>query len=115
MDEPSRQFVIFSLFGAAALALGDVCGRRGWVRDETSRPIHHFTVLAIWPVAHFFGVWQLEPQWENLWLLVFQPLLVLGPALAVVPLGRWAGLPRSQVGVVAVSAGLGNLGVTLGA
>jgi len=114
MSPRAIQFLAFVGFGVVSLVGGYVARRRGWVREERSRTLHFWTVAAIWSTVGLLGVWQLPPRLSNLWLVAIEPVLVVGPALLAIPLGRWFGATERQVGVLAVAAGLANLGFTLG-
>ncbi|MEX0654133.1 MAG: hypothetical protein WD534_00035 [Phycisphaeraceae bacterium] len=114
MDPRTFQFVVFCLFSVLCLAGGYALRRKGVVHEDASRPVHFFTVSIIWSAVGLLSLWKLPPAVENLWLLLLEPLLVVVPALLAVPIGWLIGCTPRQIGVLAVAAGVGNLGFTLG-
>jgi predicted permease len=112
---PTAQFTIFCIFNAVCLMAGYGARRRNLLGEHTARPIHFMTVSFVWGSVALLSLWKLPPQSSNLWLLAIEPLLVAVPAFAVVPIARWMGCDNKRIGVIAMAAGLGNLGFTLGA
>jgi len=115
MPGPHLQFLIFSLFSLGCLFAGYAGRRRGWIPESWSRPLHTQTVIWIWSLISLVSLWNMPMDRGNLWLLAVMPLLVVLPAFAAIPLARAIGAGRSEVGVLACAAGLGNTGSTLGA
>lgn len=115
MDPRTLQFTIFCIFNALCLAAGYGARRKNLLGEHTARPIHFVTVSFLWGAVALLSIWKLPPDRTNLWLLVIEPLLVAIPALAVIPIARRMGCDNKRTGVIATSAGLGNLGFTLGA
>lgn len=115
MDPRTLQFTIFCIFNALCLAAGYGARRKRLLGEHTARPIHFVTVSFIWGGVALLSIWRLPPDRANLWLLAIEPLLVAVPAFAVIPIARRMGYDRKQTGVIAMCAGLGNLGFTLGA
>ncbi len=115
MDPRTLQFTVFCVFNAACLAAGYGARRRGLLGEHTARPIHFVTVSFVWGAVALLSLWRLPPLNANLWLLVIEPILVAVPAFAVIPIARRMGCNNKQTGVLAMAAGLGNLGFTLGA
>jgi len=115
MDTRTVQFIVFCVFNAVCLAAGYGARRRNLLGEHAARPIHFVTVSFVWGAVALLSLWKLPPQSANLWLILIEPLLVAVPAFAVIPIARKMGCDNKQTGVIAVSAGLGNLGFTLGA
>ncbi|MEZ6191170.1 MAG: hypothetical protein R3C45_07740 [Phycisphaerales bacterium] len=115
MDPRTLQFTIFCLFNALSLVAGYAARRKNLLGEHTARPIHFVTVSFIWGGVALLSIWRLPPDRANLWLLAIEPLLVAIPAFGVIPIARWMGCNNNQTGVIATSAGLANLGFTLGA
>ncbi len=115
MDTQTIRFIIFCVFNALCLAAGYGARRKNLVGEHLAKPLHFVTVSIIWGGVALFSIWRLPPERANLWLIAIEPLLVIIPAFAVIPIARWMGCDDKQTGVVATSAGLGNLGFTLGA
>lgn len=115
MDPRTLQFTIFCVFNALCLVAGYGARRRNLLGEHVARPIHFVTVSIIWGGVALLSIWKLPPERANLWLIAIEPLLVVIPAFAVIPIARWMGCDNKQTGVLATSAGLGNLGFTLGA
>jgi predicted permease len=114
MSARSIQFIIFLCFSLASLLAGYFGRRRGIVAEEASRPLHFFTVVVTWSVVGFLGVWRIPPDAANLWVVAIEPFLVVIPALLMIPLARLLGASDNHTGVLAIGAGLSNLGFTLG-
>jgi predicted permease len=115
MDPRTIQFIAFCVFNALCLAGGYAARRRGLMGEHVARPMHLLTVSFIWGGVALLSIWRLPPEKANLWLIAIEPLLVVIPAFAMIPVARWMGCDDKQTGVLATSAGLGNLGFTLGA
>ncbi len=115
MDPRTAQFTAFCVFNAVCLAAGYGARRKNLLGEHTARPIHFITVSFVWGAVALLSLWRLPPLNANLWLIAIEPLLVAVPAFAVVPIARRLGCDNKQTGVIATSAGLGNLGFTLGA
>ena len=114
MSAGTASFLSFSTFNLLCLCLGYASRRRGWLDEEWSRPIHLHTVVWIWSAASLLSLWRIPIRVENLWLVVVQPVLMCLCAYGSIPLSRAIGCSRAQTGVIAVAAGLGNHGFTLG-
>lgn len=115
MDPRTLQFTIFCVFNALCLAAGYGARRKNLLGEHTARPIHFVTVSFIWGGVALLSIWRLPPDRANLWLLAIEPLLVSVPAFGVIPIARRMGCDNKKTGVIAMCAGLGNLGFTLGA
>ena len=115
MDDRTLQFLIFSAVNVASVFAGHQARVHGLVKETASRKIHFCTFVFVWSTVALFALWRLPPRAENAWLLLIEPVLVAGPAFAMILLGRLLGLRRAAIGVLAIGAGLGNLGFTLGA
>ncbi len=115
MDPRTLQFTLFCVFNALCLVGGYGARRRRLLDEQVARPIHFVTVSYVWGAVALLSIWRLPPETTNLWLLAIEPILVAVPALAVIPIARRMGCDNKQTGVIAASAGLGNLGFTLGA
>lgn len=115
MTPQTTRFLAFALFGLASLIAGYTARRRGWIHEDRSKQIHFHTIVWIWSTALLLSLWRIPPRAENLWLLAIQPVIMALSAYGVIPLARWIGCTRGQVGVMAIAAGLSNNGFTLGA
>ena len=115
MDPRTLQFIVFCLFSAVCLIGGYAARRRKVMGEDLARPIHLVTVSVIWGAIALLSIWRLPPERANLWLLAIEPMLVAAPAFGVIPIARRMGCDDKRTGVLATSAGLGNLGFTLGA
>lgn len=114
MSTGPGSFLTFTTFNLVSLGLGYAARRRGWVHERHSRTIHFHTVVWVWSTAILLSLWRIPLQIENLWLLLIQPVVMTATAYAAIPVARWAGCDRAQVGVIAVAAGLSNTGFTMG-
>ena len=114
MDPKTVQFVAFAAFSIAAFGAGYTARVRGWVHEDFSRRLHLFTLVGPWSLVILLSLWQSPPGPQAAWLVVIEPVLVVVPALLMVPLARRLGFDRKQAAVLAISAGLCNAGFTLG-
>ena len=114
IDPRTLKFLVFTAFSVAALLAGYVSRRRGWVHEETARPIHFHTVLWLWSLGGIIAFWLLPLDPKLLWFLVIIPITIAVPTYMMIPLANWAGATRPQIGVLAIGAGIANCGMTLG-
>ena len=114
MDPKTLQFVAFAVFSLTAFSLGYTARVRRWVHEDFSRKLHLLTLVGPWSLVMLLSLWQSPPGPEALWLVVIEPVLVIVPALVMVPVARKLGFDRKQAAVLAISAGLCNIGFTLG-
>ncbi len=112
---PTALFIGFALFSVASLGAGYVMRKRDWMDEEWSRPMHFYTMVLIWSPTALFSIWRLPLQPEVLWLIAVQVVLVAGVGLGAIPLAKLLDRDPRRVGVMAAAAGLGNIGLTLGA
>jgi len=115
MDPRTLEFFALAVISALSILAGYISRERGWLHEDTSRPVHWVTIVILWSSAGFFALWHLEPRIANLWVLAIEPLLVVIPAFLIIPLAKAIRLKRNQVGVLALAAGLRNSGFALGA
>ncbi|MDX1681685.1 MAG: hypothetical protein R3336_01065 [Phycisphaeraceae bacterium] len=115
MSDPILRFVVFSAFSLLALGLGYLSRKRHWMGEHRAAVIHGHTIAWVWSAISLVSLWQMPLERAHFWLLLIQPILVLVPALAMIPLARAIGCNDRQVGVLACAAGLSNTGSTLGA
>lgn len=115
MDPRTARFLAFTLFSIFCLAAGYLCRKRGWVHEDASKRIHFHTITWFWTAVGILSLWPLPITRELLWLVGMVPVTVALSTYGMIPLARWIGCNRQQVGVMAIGAGIGNCGVTLGA
>lgn len=114
MSSHTFQFIIYCAFNAMCLVAGYTARRRLWVSEHLSRAIHFYTIVVIWSAVGLLSLWKLPHTFANLWLIALEPILVAVPAFLTIPIAKSLGAKRDHVGLLAVGAGLGNLGFTLG-
>lgn len=114
MSSQTLQFVIYCAFNVLCLSGGYVARRRRWVSEHASRTVHFYTIVVVWSAVGLLSLWKLPQTFANLWLLALEPILVAVPAFVTIPIAKAIGAKREHVGLLAVGAGLGNLGFTLG-
>ncbi|MEQ9461381.1 MAG: hypothetical protein RIG82_10565 [Phycisphaeraceae bacterium] len=115
MDARTLDFLIFAIFGVLCLAAGYIAREKGWVREDASRFLHLITISVIWSIMALMAIWRLPPLSSSLWLLLFEPTLVLIPAVAITLLCKRLGYASSESVLLGIGAGLANKGFTLGA
>lgn len=114
MDPKTLQFVAFALFSIAAFGGGYTARVRGWVHEDFSRRLHLFTLVGPWSMVMLLSLWQSPPGMRMAWLAAIEPVLVIVPTLLMIPVARMLGFDRRQTAVLAIAAGLTNIGFTLG-
>lgn len=114
MDGTTLHFIAFVAFSVACFAAGYAARVRHWVHEDFSRRLHLTTLVGPWSLVMLLSLWLSPPGPQFAWLLVIEPVLVIGPALATLWLSRRLGFSPKRAAVLAVSAGLGNIGFTLG-
>ncbi len=115
MDGNTLRFLLFAAFSVASLLAGYFGRRSGWVDERHSRFVHYHTVVWTWSAASLCSLWRIPIRAESTWVVLIEVFVVVVPALLIIPAAKWIGSTRSQVGVLAVGAGVGNIGFTLGA
>ncbi len=108
------RFLLFTAAGLAALLIGYLSRRRGWMDENQSRRVHFHTVTWLWSSAALISLWRLPLTWGNAWVVVIEAAVIIVPALLMIPLAMLVCDSRSKVGVMAVAAGVGNIGWTMG-
>ena len=115
MNPDAVRFVLVFVVSALALGLGYASRRRGWFDEKHSKRVHFHTVTWAWSAGALIALWRLPLTLGNLWIVVIETAVIVLPALLMIPLARRFGGSRGKVGVLAVAAGVGNIGWTLGA
>jgi predicted permease len=112
------KFLLFLLFSLGGLAGGYLARKRGWLREESSRRIHHQALIWLWSPATLVSFWGLPMRGEDgaqlVKLMLAQPVMMVVLAALMMPVARWAGCGRRQMGVMMQGAGLSNQGFTPG-
>ncbi len=115
MNPQSIKFVIFAAFGALCLAAGYTARRRKWVTEQASRPVHFWTVVAIWAPITLLAFWDLPLNRQLLLLFVMQLLTLLVGWAAAWTAAKLLRLSPVPTGVLILCAALSNQGFTMGA
>ncbi|MCE9589663.1 MAG: AEC family transporter [Planctomycetes bacterium] len=115
MDPRTAKFLVFTAFCILSLGAGYLSRKRGWVREDLSKRIHFHTITWFWTLGGIFSLWLLPVTRELGWLLGAMTFTVALSAYGMIPLAKWIGCTRPQIGVMAIGAGISNSGVTLGA
>ncbi len=113
---PEIKFSIFALLSVACFWWGYFSRVKGWVKEESSRGIHFFTVVVLWSLLSLFGIWKAGvPDLSHAWVLFVQPMSMVLLMAICLPLARWLRCDREQQGVMMICAGVCNCGSSLGA
>lgn len=115
MNPDAVRFALVFVVSFAALGLGYASRRRGWLDERHSKRVHFHTVTWAWSAGALIALWRLPLTVSNLWIVLIEAVVIVAPALLMIPLARRLCATRGQVGVMAVAAGVGNIGWTLGA
>ncbi len=114
MDANDTRFAAFVIFSLASAVLGYLCRERRWLPETAARPIHFHTVSWTWTAAGVLALWGIPVKPQTLWVVLLQVSVVIVPALIMIPIARRIGAARGQIGVLAIAAGVCNIGFTLG-
>lgn len=114
MDAKTAEFLALIAFSALSIVAGFASRKLGWLREETSRHVHWFTIVVLWSIAAVLSLWNLRPDPTNAWILLLEPALVAATAFLTIPIAKALKLQRNQVGVLAIAAGVSNTGFALG-
>ncbi|QDU70904.1 AEC family transporter [Mucisphaera calidilacus] len=115
MDARTADFMLFAVFGVLCVFGGYWARERGWAREELSRSLHFITISVIWSLIALIAIWRLPLHPSGIWILAFEPILVLLPALVITLFCRWLGFSPDKSVLIGIAAGLSNRGFTLGA
>jgi len=115
MDPGTLAFLIFLLVAALSVAAGWASVRLGVLDPGFGKPLHRFVVVWCWAAGGLMLIWKLSPELRHLWIVVIQAVCMMAGALAGVAAGKMLKLPRNQVAVLGIGAGVCNIGITLGA
>ena len=107
--------MVFATLSVACFWLGYFARINHWVKEDVSRKMHFFTVVVLWSLLSFFGIWNGGvPELSHAWVLLIQPVSMLLLMGLMWPYAKYIGCDRQQQGVMMVSAGLCNSGSTMG-
>ncbi len=73
------------------------------------------TVVAVvgYPVVGFMAIWQISLEWSNIWLPILGGLQATITALLALWLAKKLFPDRAEQGIIGISCGIGNHGVTM--
>ena len=106
--------VLFLTYCLMCLAIGYTARRRGWMREQLSRPIHLHTVIWTWSPVMLFSLWHLRIDTQLLTVMAIQVVVMLAAWGLMAVLGRLIGCGRDQIGVMILAAVISNQGFSLG-
>lgn len=121
MDPYTLRFVIFLAFSMSCFFGFYGLRKQGWLAEHHSRPIHLFTIIALWAPVSLVMFWKLSFEGEAgrdvIVLMVAQPILMGLSALIMALAFPWRRMqtPPQQRGVMILAAALSNHGFPLGA
>lgn len=117
MSEPGvdiylRFFLSIGLILASGAA-GYLARHRGWVGEAAARPIMTVVTVGGYPLVGFLAIWGAPLQWSDAWLPLLGALQATLLALIALTAGRRVFPDHAERGVVGISSGIGNHGVTM--
>ncbi len=98
-----------------AMLAGYLCRRFGWLKEEIGEALMTFVAVAGYPVAGLLTIWgtPLRPADAMLPLGCVAHVLVM--TFASLGLARLVARDRAEIGLLAMTGGIGNNGFTMGA
>ena len=97
------------------MAAGYLGRRRGLVSERLAKGLMTFVAVFGYPSVGFFSIWRMDLQATDLWL----PVLAAGHVTVLTGIGllfgRAVAEDRPGAGLIALCAGMGNTGFTMGA
>jgi len=112
MTSAALLFIAFALFSLLCFVGGYAARIRGWVHEDASRKLHLVTLIGPWSWTVLLSLWQSPPGSQAAMLLLIEPMVVIIPTLGMAWVASRLGFSKKQVGVLAIAAGLSNVGFT---
>jgi predicted permease len=97
----------------ASAAAGYAARRRRWVTESAAKPIMTIVTVVAYPVVGFMAIWGAPLQWSDAWLPLLGAVQATLMALLALAIGKHLFPDRAERGIVGVSCGIGNHGVTM--
>jgi predicted permease len=97
----------------AGTAAGYAARRRWKAAEEAAKPVMTVVTVAGYPLVGFLAIWGAPLQWADAWLPFLGGLQATLMALCALAVGRRLFADRAERGLVGLSAGIGNHGVTM--
>ncbi|MBN1557598.1 MAG: hypothetical protein JW951_05575, partial [Lentisphaerae bacterium] len=107
----AKFFLSIGLIVASAAA-GYVAGRRRGL-EWVARPVMTVVTVAGYPLVGFLAIWGAPLRWSDAWLPFLGGLQATLMALFALAVGRRLFGDRAERGLVGLSSGIGNHGVTM--
>jgi len=97
----------------ASTIVGHVARRLGLARESSAAGIMTVVTVAGYPIVGFFAIWRIPLHWSVVWLPVLGGLQATLMAIVALLIGRRLFADRAERGLVGLSSGIGNHGVTM--
>ncbi len=114
MSTATLRFLLFTILSVGSVVVGYAGRKRGWMREEWSRPIHFHTATWAWGLGCLLTLWLTPLKASNLWIIPIEMLVVIVPTAAIIWPARRLGYNRAQAGVLVAAGGISNVGFSFG-
>ncbi|MBL7075844.1 MAG: hypothetical protein ISS31_00090 [Kiritimatiellae bacterium] len=107
-----RFFLSIGLIVVSAVA-GYLARQRTWVSESAATPIMTVVTVVAYPLVGLMAIWGAPLQWSDAWLPLLGGTQATLMALIALGIGRRLFPDRAERGMVGISSGIGNHGVTM--
>lgn len=109
------KFVITAAVILLAMLAGYLCRRFGWLREEVGETLMTFVAVFGYPAAGLLTIWGTPLRASDAMLPLGCVAHVLVMTLLSLALARFVTRDRAEIGLLAMTGGIGNNGFTMGA
>jgi len=114
VDAATTKFVIMVTVVVVSAAAGYIARLRGWLAEELAKPITFWIMVLAYPFTGALSVWVLKLVWSDLWVTV-QPVILMVATFGIgLVVAKRLRLSPQATGVFSYTAGLSNIGFTMG-
>lgn len=115
MSALAVEFSLMAVAMTVAMAVGYLCRRKGWVREQAGEAIMTFVAVFGYPAVGFLTIWGTPLRREDSLLPILAILHTVVMTFGSLWLSRGLTSDRAERGLFAIAGGLGNNGFTMGA
>lgn len=94
-------------------ALGWLMRTRGVVKDSAAKPMMTVVTVGAYPLVGLMALWGTPLHWSDAWLPLLGALQATAMSLIALAVGRRWFSDQAERGVLGISCGIGNHGVTM--
>ncbi len=93
--------------------LGYFSRKQSWLPETFAGRVMTMVAVVGYPVVGFMAIWQTTLEWSNVWLPILGGLQATITALLALWLAKKLFSDRAEQGIIGISCGIGNHGVTM--